>query len=1129
MSTCPVLNDRPIDEWKVTELKDELRRRDLSIKGLKDDLVKRLAEALQGEVIDGGEETVNGTPPVENQTQDGALVLDDASGFQASAEQNVDEGPAEVAAKNEGLVSVIEASTEGGTLVLDDGSGFQASTEQNVDEGPAEVAAKNEGLASVTEASTEDGTLVLADASGIQASMEQNVDEGPSEVAAKNEGLVSVTEASKDSAIATTEVSQEAVVATAEVSPEALVAVTEVSEAPLVDVAGTNENSLGDAEATKEGDPESVPSDSNVVKEVCSHAEVHCEVIAEKTPDNGSSKKMTVDDISSDDTSTNTKLEESSAKGEPCVSIGCEILEQETKSSHLDVILSHADAVASAEEMIAESLILKKDSNENDLMYEKDQKDSDHISTDCKPVQSGPKDQVSEVNQDLESQIMCVSISPDDILVNKNDNVEGNMNANNFDLGLESKQDIVKPSSSNPSSVGDDLQTPDDDKEIPLIDMSLQDTDMSLEKKEGSPDSIYPEKLNLDRSSGDESMEEDAMETKHMDSKTIPDYLEGKSEVTLEHVSSGDESMEEDVMETKHVDSNTKVEHVSSGDESMEEDVMETKHVDSNTKPDYLEGKNDVTLEHVVKEVILLDTVTEGSSVDQKEAISQEKPVMPTEKRKAEDQEVVANNEPIKRQRLWNVDDVKPEQATSKLSGSDASKVVHPPARRRSFGRLAEYHAKLRMMKNLRDSLNARIATRLDAKTIILKDCIFDLFIEERGRAEKLEEKKKAEQASRDLRERTALLNLAFVTLKKKRNDSSVMHTNAMKAAQMGLMATTSEHLKMQSKAMKQLCRLFPLRRVIKDGEQNDGYNGPYDVICNARLPRGLDPHSVPSEELSASLGYMLQLLSIAVPILAAPALHISGFGASCSRVWQRSSYWSTRQSQSKVYPLFIPRKNNCSVGEDNSWTESGSGNFGVQSVDSDNKSVLDSKRRNSFNFSIASSHSMERHQDLQRGISLLKTSVTAITTYYYNSLGMDVPSNLSTFEAFAKLLHMLSSLKVLRTTLQSNVASRSEKQGQQLNRSIWKASSAISSNSSLMDSVNTAIMPSSLDNLLLNSNTSFLYSGKPTKHGGVPDNILEGWDMVERDVLPPPPSRVEDVAQWERAHTFNRTGSKKK
>uniref|UniRef100_A0A0D9X1R7 Uncharacterized protein n=1 Tax=Leersia perrieri TaxID=77586 RepID=A0A0D9X1R7_9ORYZ len=453
--------------------------------------------------------------------------------------------------------------------------------------------------------------------------------------------------------------------------------------------------------------------------------------------------------------------------------------------------------------------------------------------------------------------------------------------------------------------------------------------------------------------------------------------------------------------------------------------------------------------------------------------------------------------------------------------------------------KLAEYHAKLRVMRNLRDTLHSRIAARLEAKmkgdeqrnwrvskaqdNKELRDRLAEL------KRRNATEKKKAEQASRDLKERNALLNLAFVTLKKKRNESLVMHTNAMKAAQMSLMAAASERLKMQSKSIKQLCRLFPLRRVITDSEQKDGYSGPYDVICNARLPRGLDPHSVPSEELSASLGYMLQLLNIAVPVLSAPALHVSGFGASCSRVWQRSSYWSTRQSQSKVYPLFIPRQNNCSVGEENSWTESGSGNFGVQSVDSDKKSYFDSKRSNSFNFSIASSHSMERHQDLQRGISLLKTSVTAITTYYYNSLGMDVPSNLSTFEALAKLFHMLSSSKVLRTTLESSIASRSEKQAQLLNKSIWKANSTISSNSSLMDSVNTTIMPSSLDSLLLNSNTSFLYSGKPTKNGAVPDNILEGWDMVERDILPPPPSRVEDVEQWERAHTFNRSGSKKK
>jgi len=68
------------------------------------------------------------------------------------------------------------------------------------------------------------------------------------------------------------------------------------------------------------------------------------------------------------------------------------------------------------------------------------------------------------------------------------------------------------------------------------------------------------------------------------------------------------------------------------------------------------------------------------------------------------------------------------------------------------------------------------------------------------------------------------------------------------------------------------------MRRVIKEGEKKEDYCGPYDSICGVRLPRGLDPHSVPAEELSASLGYMLQFINIAVRILFAPALHVSGF-----------------------------------------------------------------------------------------------------------------------------------------------------------------------------------------------------------------------------------------------------------
>ncbi|KAF0926856.1 hypothetical protein E2562_027670 [Oryza meyeriana var. granulata] len=38
-----------------------------------------------------------------------------------------------------------------------------------------------------------------------------------------------------------------------------------------------------------------------------------------------------------------------------------------------------------------------------------DQKDSEQTSGDFKPIQSGPKDEVSEVNPDLESQIFLVA------------------------------------------------------------------------------------------------------------------------------------------------------------------------------------------------------------------------------------------------------------------------------------------------------------------------------------------------------------------------------------------------------------------------------------------------------------------------------------------------------------------------------------------------------------------------------------------------------------------------------------------------------------------------------------------------------------------------------------------------
>ncbi|XVF61702.1 hypothetical protein PTKIN_Ptkin08bG0151800 [Pterospermum kingtungense] len=59
-SRYQILDNRPIDQWKVTELKEELKRRKLITRGLKEDLVKRLDEALRIERENTPKEADNG-------------------------------------------------------------------------------------------------------------------------------------------------------------------------------------------------------------------------------------------------------------------------------------------------------------------------------------------------------------------------------------------------------------------------------------------------------------------------------------------------------------------------------------------------------------------------------------------------------------------------------------------------------------------------------------------------------------------------------------------------------------------------------------------------------------------------------------------------------------------------------------------------------------------------------------------------------------------------------------------------------------------------------------------------------------------------------------------------------------
>ncbi|CAL9232044.1 unnamed protein product [Arabidopsis halleri] len=438
--------------------------------------------------------------------------------------------------------------------------------------------------------------------------------------------------------------------------------------------------------------------------------------------------------------------------------------------------------------------------------------------------------------------------------------------------------------------------------------------------------------------------------------------------------------------------------------------------------------------------------------------------------------------------------------------------------------RLIEYNTLLKSLKTRRDSLLSRLSHLLESKgkaddqrnwRLIQNEKLLKLKKKLKSNKELVSQGKvKIERGSCDLKVKYGVLDSARSTLEKIRVEQVEKYfPNLICTQSLGHMAISSERLHKQSVVVKQICKLFPLRRVSFDGESQNGSVRQYDVICNSRLPSGLDPHSIPSEELAVSLGYMVQLLNLVVQNVAAPALHSSGFAGSCSRIWQRDSYWNGRTStRSNEYPLFIPRRNYCSTSVENSWTDKNSSNFGVASMESDRKEPrLDSTGSNSFKYSSASPHSIESHRDLQKGIALLKKSVACLTAYCYNSLSLEVPPEASTFEAFAKLLATLSSSKEVRSVVSLKMASSRSCKAQQLNKSIWNAHSVISS--SLLES---AHLPRNTSyNQDPNSAASYLSSTEPSTRK---NNDMNGWDLVEHPKYPPPPSQSEDVEHWTRA-----------
>ncbi|KAF2290977.1 hypothetical protein GH714_017756 [Hevea brasiliensis] len=384
---------------------------------------------------------------------------------------------------------------------------------------------------------------------------------------------------------------------------------------------------------------------------------------------------------------------------------------------------------------------------------------------------------------------------------------------------------------------------------------------------------------------------------------------------------------------------------------------------------------------------------------------------------------------------------------------------------------LNEYNSLLKSLKSRRHLLYSRLSEVLVAKgkaddqlnwRVIQNEKLASLREKLcRNKEQLIQGKAKIERISYDLNVKYGVLESAQSVLQDIRVEKQEkFFPNLIYTQSLGHMAITSELLHKQSVIVKQICKLFPQRRVIIEGEEKMSKVNMIKYAMHAYLEdlililfhqkSLLLPWAMNSwnytfviskncsdtnqEPLLLENRYMVQLLNLVVGNLAAPALHNSGFAGSCSRIWQRDSYWNAYpSSRSNEYPLFIPRQNYCSTSSENSWTD--------------------------------------------------------------RSSSLDVPSEASTFEAFAKLLATLSSSKEIRSGFSLKMAcSRSCNQVQKLNKSVWNVNSTISS-TTLLESAHALHLTKNIidNNFQIQLPVSYL---QLRYDAGKTESLIDGWDL---------------------------------
>ncbi|KAL5703886.1 hypothetical protein ACHQM5_022380 [Ranunculus cassubicifolius] len=496
-SPYPLLDNKPIDQLKVTELKDELRRRKLMTKGLKDDLIRRLDEALRAEKnaeevceVDTDKEEYATPVGKGSETEEGVLNESSVEKEQQDGNNGMETGDSEKV--------VLQESDS-----VKDGEVVQKEADCAMEEAKTQVGSEN-----VESMETE--TPMLLDAKLDDESGDRTMENG--------------------------------------------VLVADVNGTPAK--LDAENNVEGESSVTVDT-VEVVTQTTEITTEVAGSVEINVE----------STSTVTV-------TSNSVELQNNEFKAE-----------EDSMSPREDAVLN--------------------DSSQNN--------------------------QVPEVSPSLGFQVKSDSISTDSVSINEKNELKDNLNADNFHIDLDNvKPEMVQPSSSDVPHNGGDIAPLDDqepcENQVPIEELdNVNATNEDLSKKNDIVDGGSSEKLNLDRSSGDDSMEED-------------------------------------VLESKQVESN---------------------HVDE------VEDRSEETKDHVMKEASPVGGIGAGFSPSVKNVSTENSSAtVPAEKRKLEDQSTGRNNEPPKRRR-WNTETLKvPDPQSSSLSPSTTPKdAFQPKFAKRNFNR----------------------------------------------------------------------------------------------------------------------------------------------------------------------------------------------------------------------------------------------------------------------------------------------------------------------------------------------------------------------------------------------------------------------------------------------------------